>query len=70
MRDQPLRLPCPCGSTRDPVPVVERGRRKGRFIKVRCPECRLTTASARPERINIAWNKAVTDARQVPQGEE
>jgi hypothetical protein len=70
MRDQPLRLPCPCGSTRDPVPVVERGRRKGRFIKVRCPECRLTTASARPDRINVAWNKAVTEARQMLPGEE
>lgn len=67
---QPLRLPCPCGSTRPPVPVVERSRRKGRFIRVCCPECRLTTASARPDRINAAWNKAVTDARHVPQGEE
>jgi hypothetical protein len=62
------RLPYRCGSTRDPLPVV--GRRKGRFVKVRCPECRLTTASARPDRINIAWNKAVTEARRVPQGEE
>ena len=67
---QPLRLSCRCGSTRDPLPVVERGPRKGRLIRVRCPQCRLTTASARPERINIAWNKAVTDARQVHQGEE
>jgi hypothetical protein len=67
---QPLRPHCPCGSTRAPLPVVERGRRKGRFIKVRCPECRLTTASARPDRINIAWNKAVTGACQVPQREE
>jgi hypothetical protein len=68
--NQPLRLPCLCGSTRDPVPVVERSPRKGRLIRVRCPECRLTTASARPDRINIAWNKAVTEARRVPQGEE
>jgi len=60
----------PNGTTRGPLPVLERGRRKGRFIKVRCPECRLTTASARPDRINIAWNKAVTEARQVPEGEE
>jgi hypothetical protein len=67
---QPLRLPCRCGSARDPVPVVERSRRKGRFIRVCCPERRLTTASARPERINIAWNKAVTDAGHLPQGEE
>ena len=67
---QPLRLPCRCGSTRDPVPVVERSRRKGRFIKVRCPECRLTTASARPDRINVGWNKAVAEALQTPQGEE
>jgi hypothetical protein len=66
---QPLRLSCPCGSKRDPVPVVERGLRKGRFIRVRCPECRLTTANARPDRINLAWNKAVTDARQARQGE-
>ena len=70
MRDQPLRLLCPCGSSRDPVPVVERGPRKGRLIRVRCPECRLTTASARPDRINFAWNAAVTDAHQVHQGEE
>ena len=66
---QPLCLPCPCGSTRDPMVVLERGRRNGRFIRVRCPECRLTTASARPARINIAWNKAVIEARQVHQGE-
>jgi hypothetical protein len=50
--------------------VVERGRRKGRFIKVRCPDCRLTTASARPDRINVGWNKAVAEALQTPQGEE
>jgi hypothetical protein len=55
---------------RDPVPVVERSRRKGRFIRVCCPECHLTTANARPDRINIAWNKAVTEARPVPEGEE
>ena len=67
---QPLRLPCPCGSTRDPLPVVERAPRKGRLIRVRCPECRLTTASARPDRINVAWNLAVTEARRVLQGEE
>ena len=66
---QPLRLPCACGSTRDPLPVVERAPRKGRLIRVRCPECRLTTASARPDRINIAWNKAVIEVRQVHQGE-
>jgi hypothetical protein len=67
---QPLRLPCPCGSRRDPLPVVDPTQRKGRFHPSALPECRLTTRSARRDRINIAWNRAVTEAREVHRGEK
>jgi hypothetical protein len=52
-------LPCPCGCTTPPRPVVERGARKQKVLRVRCRDCRLTSLSARPERVPIAWNAAV-----------
>jgi hypothetical protein len=51
--------PCPCGSPHGPLPVIERGARKLRTIRVRCRACKLTSPSARPDRVVIAWNVVV-----------
>lgn len=56
--------PCPCGGESAPLPVVERGRRKQRLIRVRCPDCRLTSKGARLDRVPIAWNFAVEQELQ------
>jgi len=53
--------PCPCGGGAYPLPVVERGRRKQKLIRVRCPDCRLTSKGARLERVQVAWNVAVEE---------
>lgn len=52
-------LPCPCGSARSPQPVAERGRRRLPLIRLRCPDCGLTSLSARLPRVWVAWNLAV-----------
>jgi hypothetical protein len=56
-----MMAPCPCGSTRPPKPVSERGGRKLPLVRVRCPRCRLTSKGARLGRVSIAWSLAVDD---------
>jgi len=51
--------PCPCGAASLPRPVVERGARKLKIMRVRCRGCGLTSVSARPARVKVAWNAAV-----------
>lgn len=57
-------LLCPCGTARQPRPVVERGARKLPLIRLRCPDCGLTSTAARLNRVWVAWEAAVIDRRQ------
>jgi hypothetical protein len=52
-------LPCPCGSSNTPRPVIERGMRKLKTTRVRCRDCGLTSRPARLGRESVAWNDAV-----------
>ena len=58
-------LPCPCGTTMKPHPVVERGARKLKLLRVRCPACKLTSNSARIDRVWVAWNWTVEARRRA-----
>jgi hypothetical protein len=59
----PARLPCPCGSEREPV--AWRAHSKSYLYRLRCPRCGLqaVVASARPEHAVEMWNEAVVAKR-------
>ena len=61
-KQQPGKVPCCCGTHRPPLPVHNRGARKGRLLTLPCPVCKLT-ATGRPDRMNFAWNMAVERQR-------
>jgi hypothetical protein len=61
----PVRLPCPCGSAREPV--AWRRASKSYLFRWRCPRCGLQSniASARPEHAVEMWNEAVVAKRDA-----
>jgi hypothetical protein len=61
----PARLPCPCGSDREPV--AWRAGSKSYRYRLRCPRCALmaVVASVRPEAAVEMWNEAVILKRDL-----
>jgi hypothetical protein len=61
----PERLPCPCGSEREPI--AWRKRTASYLYRLRCPRCALMSmvSSARPEAAVERWNEAVVLKRDL-----
>lgn len=61
----PVRLPCPCGSEREPLPWKKRS--ASYLYRLRCPRCghMANASSARPEAAVERWNDAVVQKRDA-----